>query len=213
MQTDLDRVTKSGMVKTFPASDECHYVGKTDEKELRCLSNGQSELLKKRLDIIIKGNDIPAPISSFSSCGLPEKLQHNLESAGFDMPTPVQMQAIPAAMARKSLLVSAETAMGLFINNRAPFLCIALLVVLLRSPTPANTAKTRLLGTSVNEIDRCWRRMPNWASNRHSLATCSIGFSGKMTNNIGKGMVDYVVTDPSDDPLGPKPGTLRLGPA
>ncbi|GLU12786.1 hypothetical protein SLE2022_294450 [Rubroshorea leprosula] len=32
-----------------------------------------------------------------------------------------------------------------------------------------------------------------------------------MINNIGKGVVHYKVTDPSDDPLNPKPGSLRYG--
>ncbi|CAN1201111.1 Probable pectate lyase 4 [Linum perenne] len=32
-----------------------------------------------------------------------------------------------------------------------------------------------------------------------------------MTNNIGEGVIRYKVTDPSDDPLNPKPGTLRYG--
>ncbi|PKI77809.1 hypothetical protein CRG98_001773 [Punica granatum] len=32
-----------------------------------------------------------------------------------------------------------------------------------------------------------------------------------MTGNIGKGTVSYTVTDPGDDPLNPRPGTLRYG--
>ncbi|GKV21527.1 hypothetical protein SLEP1_g31501 [Rubroshorea leprosula] len=32
-----------------------------------------------------------------------------------------------------------------------------------------------------------------------------------MINNIGKGVVHYKVTNPSDDPLNPKPGSLRYG--
>nr|XP_009776741.1 PREDICTED: probable pectate lyase 4 [Nicotiana sylvestris] len=57
-----------------------------------------------------------------------------------------------------------------------------------------------------NVIDKCWRTKPNWRSHRQQLAKCSVGYSGKMTNNIGP---EYKVTDPSDDPLNPKPGTLR----
>ncbi|XP_073066097.1 probable pectate lyase 4 [Primulina eburnea] len=64
---------------------------------------------------------------------------------------------------------------------------------------------------SMNVIDSCWRTDPHWRRNRHQLATCSVGYAGKMTNNVGRGMVNYVVTDPSDDPLNPKPGTLRFG--
>ncbi|XP_050234933.2 probable pectate lyase 4 [Mercurialis annua] len=63
----------------------------------------------------------------------------------------------------------------------------------------------------MNVIDRCWRENPKWRRTRQQLATCSIGFAGKMINNIGKGVVHYKVTDPSDDPSNPKPGTLRYG--
>ncbi|XP_010253672.1 PREDICTED: putative pectate lyase 2 [Nelumbo nucifera] len=62
----------------------------------------------------------------------------------------------------------------------------------------------------MNVIDRC-RRRPDWRRNRQQLATCSVGFTGKMTNNMGRGVRHYTVKDPSDDPLNPKPGTLRYG--
>ncbi|MCD7465115.1 hypothetical protein HAX54_000588 [Datura stramonium] len=60
-----------------------------------------------------------------------------------------------------------------------------------------------------NVIDKCWRTDPNWRSQRQQLAKCSVGYCGKMTNNIGDDLVKYKVTDPSDDPLNPKSGTLR----
>ncbi|CAM8931079.1 unnamed protein product [Rhodiola kirilowii] len=63
----------------------------------------------------------------------------------------------------------------------------------------------------LNVIDKCWRSDPRWVHNRERLATCSVGFAGKMYNNIGKGLIQYVVTDPSDDPVNPRPGTLRYG--
>ncbi|OMO78227.1 Pectate lyase/Amb allergen [Corchorus olitorius] len=64
---------------------------------------------------------------------------------------------------------------------------------------------------NMNVIDKCWRRNPRWRHHRQQLATCSVGFTGKMTNNIGKGTIRYKVTDASDDPINPKPGTLRYG--
>ncbi|KAM7279351.1 hypothetical protein ACFE04_006485 [Oxalis oulophora] len=66
-------------------------------------------------------------------------------------------------------------------------------------------------GQALNPIDKCWRTNAQWRRYRQQLATCSAGFAGKMTNNIGKDVTRYVVTDPSDDPLKPKPGTLRFG--
>ncbi|XP_034697509.1 putative pectate lyase 2 [Vitis riparia] len=61
----------------------------------------------------------------------------------------------------------------------------------------------------MNPIDSCWRRKANWASNRRALADCAVGFGkGAMGGKYG---ATYVVTIPSDDPVNPKPGTLRYG--
>ncbi|KAK7280934.1 hypothetical protein RIF29_08510 [Crotalaria pallida] len=60
-----------------------------------------------------------------------------------------------------------------------------------------------------NPIDDCWRCDPNWEKNRKHLADCAIGF-GKQAIGGRDGKI-YVVTDPSDDPVSPKPGTLRHG--
>ncbi|CAN1201101.1 Pectate lyase 1 [Linum perenne] len=68
-----------------------------------------------------------------------------------------------------------------------------------------------LAANPLNVIDKCWRHDINWRKHRQKLARCSVGFAGKMTNNIGEGVIRYKVTDPSDDPLNPKPGTLRYG--
>ncbi|QCD82458.1 pectate lyase [Vigna unguiculata] len=46
---------------------------------------------------------------------------------------------------------------------------------------------------------------------RSQLATCSVGYAGKMINNIGNDLIHYKVTDSSDDPINPKPNTLRYG--
>ena len=82
------------------------------------------------------------------------------------------------------------------------FLLLALLFVL-------HGATTNIHGANI--IDRCWRQQPNWAANRQRLAVCSVGFAGKMRQNRGPGVIPYVVTDPSDDPVRPRPGTLRYG--
>ncbi|KAK6917775.1 Pectate lyase [Dillenia turbinata] len=70
-----------------------------------------------------------------------------------------------------------------------------------------NTSKTNK--KVMNTIDSCWRSNPKWSSNRQALANCAIGF-GKdaMGGKFGK---IYAVTDSSDDPVNPKPGTLRHG--
>lgn len=62
---------------------------------------------------------------------------------------------------------------------------------------------------NMNVIDKCWRTNPDWRRNRHQLATCAVGFAGHMINNIGSDVINYKVTDPSDDSMNPRPGTLR----
>ncbi|XP_058194299.1 pectate lyase 1-like [Rhododendron vialii] len=72
---------------------------------------------------------------------------------------------------------------------------------------PSSTTKKSVM----NVIDGCWRRDPNWRHHRQQLARCSVGYAGKMTNNIGPNVTRYKVTDDGDDGLDPRPGTLRYG--
>ncbi|GMN42643.1 hypothetical protein TIFTF001_011846 [Ficus carica] len=76
-----------------------------------------------------------------------------------------------------------------------------------------NASKTRRnlgyfsCGTG-NPIDDCWRCDPNWETNRQRLADCAIGF-GKDAIGGKNGRI-YVVSDSgNDDPVNPRPGTLR----
>ncbi|KAE8674049.1 DEAD-box ATP-dependent RNA helicase 41 [Hibiscus syriacus] len=103
----------SSSPQRLPATDECFYVrDSVDRSGPPSLTCDQTELLRKKLEINVKGDVIPAPVLAFSSCGLPQKLVQNMETAGYVMPTPVQMQAIPAALDGQSLLVSADTGSG-----------------------------------------------------------------------------------------------------
>ncbi|XP_024542404.1 putative pectate lyase 2 [Selaginella moellendorffii] len=58
-----------------------------------------------------------------------------------------------------------------------------------------------------NAIDDCRKSAVDWNSDRMHMAGCGIGFgSGAFGGANGN---YYTVTDPSDDPLNPQPGTLR----
>ncbi|MBA0616195.1 hypothetical protein Godav_016263 [Gossypium davidsonii] len=75
-----------------------------------------------------------------------------------------------------------------------------------------NVTERRKLGFFTcgtgNPIDDCWRCDPNWQKNRKRLADCGIGFGRNAIG--GRDGRFYVVTDPNDDdPVNPKPGTLR----
>ncbi|KAH7679645.1 Pectate lyase protein [Dioscorea alata] len=92
------------------------------------------------------------------------------------------------------------------------FLLLTLLTITTTTTaSPNHPRSSRSTRRTMNVIDHCWRRTTNWSSNRQRLAMCSVGFAGKMSNNIGRGLTRYVVTDPTDDPLRLRYGTLRHG--
>lgn len=61
-----------------------------------------------------------------------------------------------------------------------------------------------------NPIDDCWRCDPNWEKHRQRLADCAIGF-GKNAVGGRDGKIYVVTNSGNDDPVNPKPGTLRYG--
>ncbi|KAL3828121.1 hypothetical protein ACJIZ3_016923 [Penstemon smallii] len=78
--------------------------------------------------------------------------------------------------------------------------------------TIKNSTERRKLGFfscgTGNPIDDCWRCDRNWLRNRRRLADCSIGFGRNAIG--GRDGRYYVVTNPNDDdPINPRPGTLR----
>ncbi|KAI5680003.1 hypothetical protein M9H77_01230 [Catharanthus roseus] len=75
-----------------------------------------------------------------------------------------------------------------------------------------NSTERRKLGffscVTGNPIDDCWRCDRRWQRNRKRLADCAIGFGRNAIG--GRDGKYYVVTDPGDDdPVNPRPGTLR----
>ncbi|KAI9113469.1 hypothetical protein K1719_015396 [Acacia pycnantha] len=91
------------------------------------------------------------------------------------------------------------------------FVLAIIMIVAILGAKLSDAKQEKMSGLRMNVIDQCWRLNPEWRRHRTQLATCSVGYAGKMTNNIGKDVVHYKVTDPSDDPINPKPGTLRYG--
>ncbi|KAL6517124.1 hypothetical protein OROHE_017830 [Orobanche hederae] len=75
-----------------------------------------------------------------------------------------------------------------------------------------NSSERRKLGylssLTGNPIDDCWRGNSNWKKNLKQLANCGIGFGRDAIG--GRGGRYYHVTDSGDDdPVNPRPGTLR----
>lgn len=68
---------------------------------------------RNRLQIKVKGSQVPAPIVQFQECSLPAEtlsvVLRNIEASDWKEPTPIQMQAIPVLTGGRDLLASAPT--------------------------------------------------------------------------------------------------------
>uniref|UniRef100_A0A7M4EW06 Probable ATP-dependent RNA helicase DDX52 n=1 Tax=Crocodylus porosus TaxID=8502 RepID=A0A7M4EW06_CROPO len=76
--------------------------------------------------INVQGTDLPEPIATFEQLQkeykVHPKIMQNIESAGFQVPTPIQMQAIPVMLHGRELLASAPTGSGKTLAFSIPIL-------------------------------------------------------------------------------------------
>jgi len=72
--------------------------------------------LRNRLQIRVKGSDIPAPNTSFKDMNISSELKpvllSNIENSDWKEPTAIQMQAIPIMLQNRDILASAPTGSG-----------------------------------------------------------------------------------------------------
>ncbi|XP_016067112.1 PREDICTED: probable ATP-dependent RNA helicase DDX59 isoform X2 [Miniopterus natalensis] len=97
------------------------------------LQEDQVENLRRQLGISVQGRDVARPIIDFEHCGFPEALNLNLKAAGYEVPTPIQMQMTPVGLLGRDVLASADTGSG----KTAAFLLPVITRALLESTTPA----------------------------------------------------------------------------
>lgn len=81
--------------------------------ELKDLTEEDVDNLRLELDAIkIRGQDVPKPVQKWSQCGLPSQSLNVIQSLGYDRPTSIQAQAIPAIMSGRDVIGVAKTGSG-----------------------------------------------------------------------------------------------------
>lgn len=96
------------------------------------LREDQVENLKHQLGISVHGQAVARPIVDFEHCGFPETLNLNLKAAGYEVPTPIQMQMTPVGLLGRDILASADTGSG----KTAAFLLPVIMRALLEGTCP-----------------------------------------------------------------------------
>ena len=81
--------------------------------EVNEMTEDEANLLRLELDgIKIRGVDCPKPITKWSYCGLPAVCLDVIKSLGYNAPTSIQTQAIPAIMSGRDVIGVAKTGSG-----------------------------------------------------------------------------------------------------
>lgn len=98
--------TFNDSIPRFPALHPDYFVTARMTPE-------EVEAYKEELEgIRVKGKGCPKPIKSWAQCGVTKKELEVLRKLGYEKPTPIQCQAIPAIMSGRDLIGIAKTGSG-----------------------------------------------------------------------------------------------------
>ncbi|KAK9828689.1 hypothetical protein WJX72_001532 [[Myrmecia] bisecta] len=84
----------------------------TPDPEIAAMPPAEVNALRRELAIRVSGFDAPKPIKTFQHCGFDKLLMGAIAKAGYEKPTPIQAQALPAALSGRDVLGIAKTGSG-----------------------------------------------------------------------------------------------------
>jgi hypothetical protein len=91
-------------------------------RSLACLTSDEVINRRAKLQIKVRGQGTPAPVSTFEECGLSDKILQMLKEQGITQPYPVQAQCIPCIMAGRDVIGIAKTGSGKTLAYLLPML-------------------------------------------------------------------------------------------
>lgn len=130
----------------------------------------------------------------FADLNLDKNILSALQSAGYHSPTPIQMQAIPAALADKDIMASAQTGSG----KTAAFLLPSLQKIIKRSEKPGKGPRvlvltpTRELAAQVEKNAQIYANNMKWVRTVTLVGGSSFGQQIKMLSRP----IDVIVATP-----------------
>lgn len=98
--------------KTDGASGSEVIYSYREDRFISGLADEQVQRIKQELGIETQGTDVRRPIIEFEHCSFPAVLSGNLKKAGYQLPTPVQMQMVPVGLSGRDVIASADTGSG-----------------------------------------------------------------------------------------------------
>ncbi|KAM6922078.1 putative ATP-dependent RNA helicase DDX59 [Xenentodon cancila] len=118
-----------------------------EDQFISSLTDEQVERIKQELGIVTQGRDVWRPIIEFQHCGFPSTLSGNLKKAGYEAPTPVQMQMVPVGLTGRDVIASADTGSGKTVAFLMPVVVRAL-----ENPAHSVCSPVALILTPTREL-------------------------------------------------------------
>ncbi|XP_019626332.1 PREDICTED: probable ATP-dependent RNA helicase DDX41 [Branchiostoma belcheri] len=94
---------------TYEASMKTSW---TPPRHILQMPESRHERVRKKLHILVEGDDIPPPIKSFKEMKFPRGVIHALKKRGIHHPTPIQIQGLPAILSGRDMIGIAFTGSG-----------------------------------------------------------------------------------------------------
>lgn len=123
--TDGDKRREPAAQGHSVSGSEVDYSYRED-RFISGLTDEQVQRIKQELGIETRGSDVTRPIVEFEHCGFPATLNGNLKKAGYESPTPIQMQMVPVGLTGRDVVASADTGSGKTIAFLLPVVTKAL---------------------------------------------------------------------------------------
>lgn len=127
---DKNEVERTQQSAADTGESEAGYCYRED-RFISGLTDEQVQRIRQELHIETQGSDVRRPIVEFEHCGFPATLSGNLKKAGYEAPTPVQMQMVPVGLTGRDVIASADTGSGKTVAFLLPVIVRALEVKLL----------------------------------------------------------------------------------
>lgn len=146
---------KKRFIDPLPPIDHSQIEYKPFEKnfyviheEIAALTKVQKDDLRHKLGIKVSGAAAPAPVCSFAHFNFDDLLMKAIRKSEFVSPTPIQAQAIPAALSGRDLIGIAKTGSG----KTAAFLWPLIVHILDQAPLKAGDGPLGLILAPTREL-------------------------------------------------------------
>ncbi|KAH8081273.1 P-loop containing nucleoside triphosphate hydrolase protein [Filobasidium floriforme] len=107
---DWNRQTLSKFEKNF-------YI---EDARVSARSDREIEAFRAEKEMLVQGQSIPRPITTFDEAGFPDYILSEIKASGFTAPSAIQCQAWPMALSGRDLVAIAETGSGKTISFALP---------------------------------------------------------------------------------------------